>query len=194
MAPFLLLVIALLQAAPRQATGDPFAKASAVELNLYQAVIDTTKGKITLEFMADKAPDAVRNFLQLAAAEVYDNTLVHRVLPGVLIQTGAPFYRSIRLTARQQRLIHKLPPEFSSVKNVPGIVSMARDEDDPKDAGETSFFICTGRCQQFDGKYTAFARVVGGMPVVKAISSVPLKGERPIEKVIVIQVTVAKKK
>src|SRR5437868_3373762 len=103
MTPSFLLVLALLQAAPRPTAADPLAKASAAELNAYQAVIETTKGKITLEFMAEKAPETVRNFVQLAAAEVYDNTLVHRVLPNVLIQTGAPFYRSLPLTARQRR-------------------------------------------------------------------------------------------
>ena len=186
----LFLVIALLQAAPRP-PADPFAAASVAELGAYRAVIETTKGKITLEFLADKAPDTVRSFLRLAAAEVYDNTLVHRVVPNLLIQTGAPFFRQLPLSERQQRLIHNLRPEFNNTVNAPGIVSMAR-EDDPGSA-QTSFFICTGDCKAFDGKYTAFAKVVAGMPVVRAIAAVPLNGERPKEKVIVIQVTVRKK-
>lgn len=186
----LFLVIALLQAAPRP-PADPFAAASVAELGAYRAVIETTKGKITLEFLADKAPETVRSFLRLAAAEVYDNTLVHRVVPNLLIQTGAPFFRQLPLSERQRRLIHNLRPEFNNTVNAPGIVSMAR-EDDPGSA-QTSFFICTGDCKAFDGKYTAFAKVVAGMPVVRAIAAVPLNGERPKEKVIVIQVTVRKK-
>lgn len=185
-----LLLIALLQAAPRPAA-DPFTNAGVAELNAYRAVLETSKGKITLAFLADKAPETVRQFLRLAAAEVYDNTLVHRVVPNVLIQTGAPFYRTLPLSGRQRRLIHKLAPEFNNTRNAPGIVSMARD-DDPGSA-ETSFFICTGNCREFDGKYTAFAKVVAGMPVIRAITAVPLNGERPKEQVFVIQVTVAKK-
>ncbi len=187
----LLVLAALLQAAPRPA-GDPFANARASELNAYRAVLETSKGKITLEFLADKAPETVRNFLRLAAAEVYDNTLVHRVVPNVLIQTGAPLFRQLPLSGPQRRLIHNLPPEFNNTRNAPGIVSMARG-DDPGSA-QTSFFICVGNCREFDGKYTAFAKVAAGMAVVNAIAAVPLNGERPKEKVIVIRVTVEKKK
>jgi peptidyl-prolyl cis-trans isomerase B (cyclophilin B) len=185
------LLAALLQTATRPA-GDPFANAKPAELASYQAVLLTTKGKITIEFLPDKAPETVRNFLRLAAAEVYDNTLVHRVVPNVLIQTGAPLYRQLPLSERQRRLIHNLPPEFNSIKHVPGTVSMARG-DDPGSA-QTSFFICTGNCKAFDGKYTAFARVVAGMAVVNAIGAVPVNGDKPKEKVTVISVTVAKKK
>jgi len=190
MAIYFFLLAALLQSA--KAPADVFAKATPAELARYRAVLETTKGKITLEFLPDKAPETVRNFLRLASAEVYDNTLVHRVLPHVLIQTGAPFFRSLPLSERQRRMIRDLKPEFNSTKNVPGIVSMAHG-DDPGSA-QTSFFICTGKCQEFDGKYTAFARVVAGMPVVHAIEAVPLNGERPKEKVIVIRVTVAQGK
>jgi peptidyl-prolyl cis-trans isomerase B (cyclophilin B) len=188
--PSVLLVVAVLQAAPRP-PADPFTSASAAELGAYRAVLETSKGTITIEFLADKAPETVRSFLRLAAAEVYDNTLVHRVVPNLLIQTGAPFYRQLPLGERQRRLIHNLRPEFNNTSIVPGVVSMARD-DDPGSA-QTSFFICTGDCKSFNGKYTAFARVVSGMPVVRAIAAVPLNGERPKEKVIVIRVTVKKK-
>lgn len=188
----LLLATALFVQAAAKPAADPFATARIADLRAYQAVIETSKGKITLEFLPDKAPETVRQFLRLAAAEVYDNTLVHRVLPGVLIQTGAPYYRTLPLSGRQRRLIHNLAPEFNDTKNAPGIVSMAHD-DDPG-SGQTSFFICTGRCAEFDGKYTAFGRVVAGMPVVRAIAAVPLNGERPKEKIFVIRVTVAKRK
>jgi peptidyl-prolyl cis-trans isomerase B (cyclophilin B) len=184
-----LLLAALWQASPRPAA-DPFATARPAELGAYRAVLETSKGKITLEFLPTKAPETVRNFLRLAAAEVYDNTPVHRVVPHLLIQTGAPFYRQLPLSSPQRRLIHNLPPEFNDTKNMPGIVSMARD-DDPGSA-QTSFFICTGNCKAFDGKYTAFAKVVAGMAVVNAIAAVPVNGERPKEKVMVIRVTVAK--
>jgi peptidyl-prolyl cis-trans isomerase B (cyclophilin B) len=191
MASSLLLLAALLQASAHPRV-DPFATARPAELGAYRAVFETSKGKFTLEFLANKAPETVRNFLRLAAAEVYDNTLVHRVVPNVLIQTGAPLFRQLPLSGPQRRLIHNLPPEFNDTKNAPGVVSMARG-DDPGSA-QTSFFICTGNCKELDGKYTAFAKVVAGMPVVKAIAAVPVNGERPKEKVIVIRVTVEKKK
>jgi len=191
MASTLLLLLAVVLQSPALPPSDPFAAAKVADLRTYQAVMDTTQGKITLEFLPDKASDTVRQFLRLAAAEVYDNTLVHRVLPNVLIQTGAPYYRTLPLSGRQRRLIHDLAPEFSDTKHVPGIVSMAHG-DDPRSA-QTSFFICTGNCKEFDGKFTAFARVVAGMPVVRAIAAVPLNGERPKDKIYVKSITVLRK-
>jgi len=179
------------QGAPAKPAGDPFAKASPAELNRYQATLETTKGNITIEFTADRAPETVRYFLQLAAAEAYDLTLVHRVLPKLLIQTGAPFFRQLPLSARQTRMMHRLPPENLSAKHVVGTVSMARD-DDPK-IPENSFFICLGNCREFDGKYTPFGRVVAGMPVIKAIEAVPVYFERPQEKIILKRVVLKKK-
>ena len=99
------------------------------ELGAYRAVLDTTKGSIELEFMSDKAPETVRQFLRLAAAGVFDGTAVHRVVPNFVIQTGALAFRNVPLTAAQNKLVHNLQPEFSDTPNVPGIVSMARGDD-----------------------------------------------------------------
>ena len=65
-----------------------FSKESAAELAQYRAVLETSLGNITIEFLAEKAPNHVRNFLRLAAAGVYDRTAFHRVVPGFMIQTG----------------------------------------------------------------------------------------------------------
>ena len=170
---------------------DPFPNATVAEMAAYRAVIETTKGAITLEFLPDKAPETVRNFLRLAAAGVYDNTLVHRVAANFVIQTGAPAYRATPLTANQQKLVHNLAPEFNDTSHVPGIVSMAHG-DDPG-SGQTSFFICTGECRALDGKFAAFAKVVAGMDVVKAIEAVAVDGETPKEPVNMVKVKVEKK-
>lgn len=167
---------------------DPLIEATPAELGAYRAVLETTTGPIELAFLADKAPETVRNFLRLAAAGVYDGVAVHRVVPGFVLQTGAIAYRATPLTPAQQKLVHNLAPEFSDTPNVPGIVSMARG-DDPASAS-TSFFICTGECRALDGKYTVFARVVGGMERVQAIGSVAVDGETPRESIAVKTVTI----
>jgi len=154
-----------------------FVNDSATDLAQYRVVLDTSAGAIGLEFMTDKAPETVRQFLRLAEAGIYNGTSFHRVAPGFVIQTGALNTRAAPLTEKQQQLVHNLPPEFNDTKHVKGIVSMARG-DDPGSAS-TSFFICTGTSQALDGVYTAFARVVEGMSVVEAIESTPRTGEAP---------------
>jgi cyclophilin family peptidyl-prolyl cis-trans isomerase len=169
---------------------DPLVDATPAELGAYRAVLETSKGAIEIAVLPDKAPETTRNFLRLAAAGVYDGVLVHRVVPGFVLQSGALAYRSAPLTAAQQKLVHNLPPEFSDTPNLPGVVSMARG-DDPG-SGSTSFFICTGECRSLDGKYTVFARVVGGMDVVQTIGAVPVDGETPKEAILVKRVTLKK--
>jgi cyclophilin family peptidyl-prolyl cis-trans isomerase len=161
----------------RDTPPERFVTETAAELGAYRAVLETSHGAITIEFFPDKAPGHVRQFLKLADAGVYNGTAFHRVAPGFVIQTGALNTRPAPLTEKQQKLVVNLQPEFNDTKHVKGIVSMARG-DDPASA-TTSFFICTGTSPALDGVYTAFGRVVGGMPVVEAIEAAPRTGETP---------------
>lgn len=156
---------------------EPFSTESVEQLATYRAVLDTSVGPIVLEFLADKAPGHVRQFLRLAQAGVFDGTAFHRVVPGFVIQTGALSTRQAPLTEKQQKLVVNLQPEFNETKHVKGVVSMARG-DDPASA-TTSFFICTGTSTALDGVYTAFGRVVDGMRVVETIEAAPRTGEAP---------------
>jgi cyclophilin family peptidyl-prolyl cis-trans isomerase len=169
---------------------EPFVAASPAEMNGWFAVIDTTKGPIVLQMLADKAPETVRNFLRLAKAGVYDGVAVHRVVPGFVIQTGALAFRERPLTSAQQKLVHNLAPEFTNTPNEPGLVSMARG-DDPASAS-TSFFICIGECRALDGKYAAFAKVVTGMETLRAIADVPVDNEKPREPIAIVSVRLTK--
>jgi cyclophilin family peptidyl-prolyl cis-trans isomerase len=165
----------------RDRPAEPFVTETPQELGRYRAVLDTSKGPITLEFLVDKAPETVRQFMRLAAAGVYNGMAFHRVAPGFVIQTGALSSRPVPLTETQQKLVHNLAPEFNDTRHVKGIVSMARGE--APDSATTSFFICTAPSTALDGQYTAFARVVDGLPAVDAIESTPREGETPKERV-----------
>lgn len=156
---------------------EPFSGETPADLARYRAVLDTSAGPITIEFLADKAPEHVRNFLRLAEAGVFDGTVFHRVVRGFAIQTGSLAGRP-PLTEKQQKRIKTLKPEFSDTKHVKGVVSMARG-DDPASA-TTSFFIVTGDGSSLDGKYTAFGRVLDGLAAVEAIEQTPVNGETPV--------------
>ena len=170
---------------------EPFSTETAADLGAYRAVIETSMGNITLEFLPDKAPGHVRNFLRLAQAGVYNGMAFHRVAKGFVIQTGYLPSRSEPLSEVQQRYIRNLKPEFNDTPHVKGTVSMARG-DDPASA-DTSFFIVLGPSPVLDGKYTAFARVVDGQSVIEAIEQVPVNGEAPQARVDVKTVRVEKR-
>jgi len=173
----------------RDTPPEPFVHETPSELGTHHVTLETTKGTIELAMLADKAPETVRAFLRMTAAGIYDGVGVHRIVPNFVVQTGALAFRG-PLTQTQQQLVHNLAPEFSDTPNVPGIVSMAHG-DDPG-TGTTSFFICIGECHTLDGKYTAFAKVVGGMDVLTAIANVPVDGDTPKETVTVVRAVVGK--
>jgi peptidyl-prolyl cis-trans isomerase B (cyclophilin B) len=167
---------------------EAFSTESAGELASYRVVLTTSRGPITIEFLPDRAPGHVRQFLRLAQAGVYDGLAFHRVVPGFVIQTGSLTTREQPLTDRQKKLIVNLPPEFNDTRHERGVVSMARG-DDPGSA-TTSFFICTAASTALDGQYTAFGRVVEGMDVVAAIEKAPRTGETPDERITLERVSV----
>lgn len=183
--------IAIARVTIRDTPAEPFVSETPAQLGAFRAVLDTSAGPIAIEFLVDRAPETVRQFLRLAAAGIYNNMAFHRVAPGFVIQTGSLSSRSAPLTEKQQKLVHNLAPEFNDTRHVKGIVSMARG--DAVDSATTSFFICTGTSEALDGKYTAFGRVVDGMAAVDAIESTPREGETPKTRIDLRSVRIEKK-
>jgi peptidyl-prolyl cis-trans isomerase B (cyclophilin B) len=138
------------------------------------AVIETKFGEIEIEFLDDKAPGHVKNFVDLAKKGVYDGTTFHRVIPGFMIQGGDPKTKD----AATPRGMHgtggpgyTIKAEFNDTSHKRGIVSMARSND-PNSAG-SQFFICVSDATFLDRQYSAFGRVVRGMDVADKIVNAP---------------------
>jgi peptidyl-prolyl cis-trans isomerase B (cyclophilin B) len=170
---------------------EPFSTDTVDDLSAIRAVLDTTLGSVTVEFLPNKAPNHVRHFLRLAAAGVYDGTAFHRVVPGFVLQGGHVPTRREPLDERQEAFVRPLQAEFNDTVHELGTLSMARD-DDPASA-LTSFFIVLDRSPALDGQYTAFARVAAGLDVVQRLAGVPLEGEEPVERIEVRRVTIERR-
>jgi len=56
----------------------------------YTAIMDTTKGKITLELFVKETPITVNNFVFLSREGFYNNTKFHRIIKDFMIQGGDP--------------------------------------------------------------------------------------------------------
>ena len=150
-----------------------------------RAIIETSKGEIEIEFLADKAPGHVKNFQDLAKKGFYDGTTFHRCIPGFMIQGGCPNTKEgggSQGPAGTGGPGHNIDAEFNDTSNKRGVVSMARSGD-PNSAG-SQFFIVVSDSTFLDNQYTAFGRVVRGMEVADAIVKAPRDGsDHPKERV-----------
>ncbi|MGE0454400.1 MAG: peptidylprolyl isomerase [Vicinamibacteria bacterium] len=139
-----------------------------------RAIIETKFGEIELEFLNDKAPGHVKNFLDLAKKGAYDGTTFHRVIPGFMIQGGDPTTADPRAPRQRHGTGgpgYTIKAEFNDTPHKRGVLSMARAQD-PDSAG-CQFFICVADSNFLDRQYTAFGRVVRGMEAVDKIVASP---------------------
>ena len=138
------------------------------------AVIDTTDGKMEIEFWPDVAPKTVANFIKLAKSGFYNGTLFHRIIKGFMIQGGDPLTKdpSAKASWGTGGPGYSIPAEFNDRHHVFGVISMARSSD-PNSAG-SQFFLCLGDCPSLDHQYTDFGKLIKGADVLKKIGDTPV--------------------
>jgi peptidylprolyl isomerase len=124
-------------------------------------ILDTTKGKVTIEMRPDLAPKHVARIKELVRQGFYDGIVFHRVIDGFMAQTGCPHGTGTGGSGQ------KLKSEFNDEPHVRGTVSMARAQD--PNSGDSQFFICFADASFLDGQYTAWGNVVEGMENVDKI-------------------------
>jgi len=142
------------------------------------AELQTSKGTIIIRFYPDKAPNHVKNFVDLAEKGFYNGTKFHRVIPGFMIQGGDP---NTKDPNREDSYGtggpgHTVNAEFNDRKHVRGVLSMARSAN-PNSAG-SQFFIMLGDAPSLDNKYTGFGKLIKGDDVLGKIGDTPVGPNR----------------
>jgi cyclophilin family peptidyl-prolyl cis-trans isomerase len=130
------------------------------------------------------APKHAAQIRKLVRLGVYDTTTIYRVEPGFVAQVVNAQNRQQRLTPEQHAAITPIPAEFSKLQHRAGVVSMARDDDDPNSA-ETSFSFMLGRAKELDGKFTIIGEVEFGQPLLTLIAKEPRVGTRPATAIVI---------
>ena len=165
------------------------------------ATFDTTKGSFDAEILLEEMPITAQNFIDLAKSGFYDGLHFHRVINGFMVQFGCPYSRD----PASPRCGTGGPPhgtikdehlESAKLSNEPGTLSMANTG--RPNTGGSQFFINTVHNHYLDwftpgpSKHPVFGRVTRGMDIVHAIERSPTgKGDRPIEPIRVIRITIA---
>jgi peptidyl-prolyl cis-trans isomerase B (cyclophilin B) len=141
-------------------------------------VFETDMGKIVFDFFPDKAPNHVKNFIELSKSGFYNGIKFHRTVPNFMIQGGDPNTKTgdpgtwgqggnTGADGREKTV----NAEFNDVHHARGILSMARSQD--PNSASSQFFICVADVGFLDNKYTAFGKVIEGMDVVDKIVNAP---------------------
>ncbi len=130
-------------------------------------IIETSKGRVTVQMRPDLAPNHVARIKELARKGFYDGTVFHRVIEGFMAQTGDPTGTGMGGSGQ------KLKAEFNTEPHTRGAVSMARAQS--PDSADSQFFICFDDANFLDRQYTVWGRVIEGMENVDKLA----RGEPP---------------
>ena len=159
-----------------------------------KAILETSKGTITLELDSDKAPITVANFVKYAKKGHYDGTIFHRVIDGFMIQGGG-----MTKDMNEKDTDDPIKNEaMNGLKNLRGTIAMARTM--VVDSATSQFFInlvdndfldFTAPTRSGFG-YAVFGKVTDGMDVVDAIAKVPTGNAGPYQNVPVDPVVIRK--
>ena len=146
-------------------------------------------GVIEGELYPEIAPQSVANFIDLCEHNYYDGLIVHRVIPGFMIQGGCPDGTGMGGPG------YCIKGEFffngvkNDLKHKRGVLSMARSSS--PNSGGSQFFIMHADARHLDGQYAAFGKVTSGLEVVDAIASVRTNAQdRPLEEQKIASITV----
>jgi peptidyl-prolyl cis-trans isomerase A (cyclophilin A) len=135
-------------------------------------VLETTLGTIRIALYQAQAPLSVDNFMKYVRARHYDGTLLHRVIPGFMVQGGG-FTPDMKEKPTRPPVKNEAR---NGLRNSRGTVAMARTGD--PDSATSQFFVNVRDNHRLDfgiggAGYAVFGEVVEGMEVVDKIVAVP---------------------
>jgi peptidyl-prolyl cis-trans isomerase A (cyclophilin A) len=170
---FLIVPLTLVAQTAKPAPAAPTAAAVKPEVLLH-----TSQGDITLELYPDKAPKSVANFLQYVRDGFYDGTLLHRVIPGYLVQGGL-YNRELQ----PKRTRPAIPSEADNgLSNLRGTIAVARGADPNSGTAQFFFNLVDNRRLDFVGNqsgltwgFAVFGKVTKGMEVLDKIAALPTR-------------------
>jgi cyclophilin family peptidyl-prolyl cis-trans isomerase len=156
-------------------------------------------GNITARLYEKDTPVTVENFVALAQGTkatrnpktgkmerlpLYANITFHRVVPGEMIQSGDP------TGTGSFNCGFTIPDEFLPGLRFDRTGKLAMANTGGPNSGGCQFFITGNAMPMWDGKYTIFGVVVAGQDVVSRINHAPVRGDKPVDPVKLIGVTI----
>ena len=145
-------------------------------------VFHTTLGNISVQLFPDVAPQTVANFLRYVSAGAYNNSFIHRSVPGFIVQGGGYLFPN-----GQVQTIAAFPPVVNEfhLSNTRGTIAMAKLGNDPNSATSQWFFnesdSNASNLDNQNGGFTVFGKVLdaASLAVMDQIAGVPVPNPSP---------------
>jgi peptidyl-prolyl cis-trans isomerase A (cyclophilin A) len=136
----------------------------------------TSHGGFTINLHDQTTPKTVENFLKYVTDGDYNNTVVHRLVPGFIIQAGGFSFEDVF----PLKAISDEPPTVINepvYSNVQGTIAMAKKENLPNSATNQWFINYTNNSSNLDrqnGGFTVFGEVIEGMDDLNAMAGLKI--------------------
>jgi len=135
----------------------------------------TVLGSFEVNLTDEATPETVANFLNYVNNSDYTNSIVHRSVPGFVVQGGGFIYDSV--TPIIDLETNDPVVNEAQFSNVRGTIAMAKIDGNPDSATSQWFINVADNSAGLDtanGGFTVFGQVVGdGMEVIDAIEALP---------------------
>ena len=151
----------------------------------YRLVFETNCGDFTMTLDQKLAPNATASLVSLAKRGFFDDTFIHRIVPGFVIQggdptgsgSGGPGYETHDKVAADASYVH-------------GVVAMAKAGTEAAGTAGSQFFVVTGQDAQLQPDYAVVGKVTDGLDVVDKIGKLGNASEQPTRAVVISKVKV----
>ncbi len=142
----------------------------------------TSQGNFQVNLFDQTTPNTVDNFLQYIEEQHYTNSVIHRVVPGFIVQGGgSTFTGEWPLSGIATNPAITNEPVYSNVK---GTIAMAKLPNNVNSASDEWFFNLANNASNLDlqnGGFTVFGQVIGdGMAIVEQIAGLSLCQDIPM--------------
>jgi cyclophilin family peptidyl-prolyl cis-trans isomerase len=150
----------------------------------YTLTFETSCGAFAITLDQQQAPNTTASLVALAEDGFFDDTIIHRVVPGFVIQggdptqmgAGGPGYSTV-----------DAPP--ADAKYTKGVVAMAKTATEAPGASGSQFFVVTGADAGLPPEYAIVGEVTEGMETVERIDALGVGDGPPSQPVVVSKVT-----
>jgi peptidyl-prolyl cis-trans isomerase B (cyclophilin B) len=131
------------------------------------AVVETNCGSFTIALDTERAPKTTSSFAGLVEQGLYDDTLIHRIEPGFVIQGGDPNGDG---TGGPGFFVDERPPP--NLTYTTATVAMAKTEAEPPGRSGSQFFVVTAPADAgLPPDFALLGRVIEGYETIQAIEA-----------------------